>query len=177
MARDEGFAVADTDTGKLNDPKFRKLWRLLRDEAGMNAAVTLYEATQLASWARGVRVTTEDAAPFWSSDVTTPSGALQRAGLLDRSHRIPRKTWDSWFGKAYARRQKRRDAGELGGRPPKHDQTEPKPNGSQSESPANPVPTVPSVPTESESGAKTRAPGARGTGLRPIGAVIEGMRR
>lgn len=157
MARDEGFAVADTATDKLDDPKFRRLWRELRDESALNAAVVLHEAVTLKSWATGERVMAEDAAPFWMVDYDTPTKHLQSVGLLDATGKLPAKAWRSWFGPAYARREKRRENGEKGGRPPRNPaqntetDVEPEPNQSvnDGEPDTNPVrPSVPSVPTE-----------------------------
>jgi hypothetical protein len=109
MARDEGFAVADTATSKHTDPKFRRLWRMLRDEVTMNAAVVLYEAVTLASWQHGERVAAEDAAPTWMVDVDTPTAALIGAGLLDTDARLPEKAWLAWFAPAVERRDALRE--------------------------------------------------------------------
>jgi hypothetical protein len=109
MSRDEGFPHADVATAKHNDPKFRALWRNLRNEAAMNAAVVLYEAVQLASWQHGERVTAEDAAPSWMTEIEQPAKALVKAGLLDREQRIPVHAWEHWFGPPRERRQHLRD--------------------------------------------------------------------
>jgi hypothetical protein len=109
MSRDEGFAVADMATAKHTDPKFKALWRYLRDEVAMNAATVLYEAVQLASWQHGERVTAEDAAPVWMSDVEAPSKALTHVGLLDAESRIPEHAWTAWFGPAVERRRNLRE--------------------------------------------------------------------
>lgn len=156
MPRDDGFAVADTATGKLDDPKFRKLWRIVHDGPAMNAAVVLHDAVQLASWAAGERVTAEDAAPFWMESVENVAANLQAVGLLDKDGRLPAKAWESWFGAARDRRQKRRDAGQSGGRPkPYANQmvsnanqmvSDAKPLPTSRITTDNPVPSVPSVP-------------------------------
>lgn len=141
MPRDEGFAVADTATDKLDDPKFRRLWRTLKDPAAMNAAVVLHEAVTLKSWLVGERVCAEDAAPFWMLDVDETMGQLQSVGLLDRAGRLPSKSWDSWITPARARRQRSRDNGNLGGRPPKNPQV-PNPKPSDNPQVTEPEPTA-----------------------------------
>jgi hypothetical protein len=95
MPRDQGFAVADTDTGLHNDPKVKLLWRLVRRPAAMNAAMTLYESVRLASWDAGDRVSASDAAPFWMTDVSASQMALTEAGLLDDEGYIPIHAWEA----------------------------------------------------------------------------------
>jgi hypothetical protein len=171
MSRDEGFAVADMDTGKHDDPKFKRLWRNLKDEATMNAAVALYESVQLESWSQGERVLAEDATPFWMTEPEPLVAALRKVGLLDDETRIPTHAWETWFGAAYERREKRRRNGEQGGRPPKNrPDNNGKPDGLQPETGRitvdNPVrpsvrpsdPTVPSVAPAKESGSKDLEP-------------------
>lgn len=116
MPRDEGFMVADTATDKFTDAKFKRLWRVCQDEQAMNAACVLFEAVTLASWGAGTRVTAADAAPLWMGAIDDQLAALQSAGLLDSSGRIPSKSWRSWFTPAYERRENRRAAGAEGGR-------------------------------------------------------------
>ena len=41
--------------------------------------------------------------------------ALREQNLLDKTLRIPLKTWDSWYGTAFARRDRFRQAGSIGG--------------------------------------------------------------
>jgi hypothetical protein len=108
--------VADTDTGLHHDPKVRKLWRIVRDDALMNQAMCLLEGIRLASWGQGERVTGEDAAPFWIADIGPATEALIAAGLLDSDGLIPAKSWTSWFGPALERRVERAQAGARGGR-------------------------------------------------------------
>jgi len=172
MPRDDGFAVADTATGKLDDPKFRKLWRIVHDGPAMNAAVVLHDAVQLASWAAGERVTAEDAAPFWMEAVENVAANLQAVGLLDKDGRLPAKAWESWFGAARDRRQKRRDAGQLGGRP--------KPIANHSVSDAEPLPTsrittdnpVPSVPFRTVPSVRSDPLTPRASGFEKVGAIL-----
>lgn len=111
MSRDEGFAVADVSSSLLDDPKVKRLWRerLRPDAAAMDAAVVVHQATLLASWKLGERVPAEDAAPIWSEDVAVAIESLVAVGLLDRSHKIPVKSWRNWFGVAKARRDETRE--------------------------------------------------------------------
>ena len=109
MSRGKGFAIADVDVAKQGDPKVRALWRHLRDESAMNAAMVVHEAVLLASWAAGERVAAEDAAPAWMTDVEAPASALAHVGLLDDRGHIPLKSWRSWFVPAAERRQQTRD--------------------------------------------------------------------
>ena len=162
MARDEGFQVADTATDKLYDPKFRKLWRQCRDEVVMNAALALHDGVQLASWAAGQRVTAEDGAPFWMSDIAAPLAALKKADLFDDEGRIPEHAWLSWFEPARKRRQQRRDNGNLGGRPPNRPPTDKEPDANRSVTGrgAENNPVRPSVPSDKPSFAGARANGA-----------------
>lgn len=146
MSRDQGFAVADTDTGLHTDPKVRLLWRLTRKASAMNAAMTLYEAVRLASWDAGERISAGDAAPFWFGDVYTPQQALTEAGLLDDEGCIPSHAWEGWFGPANERREQRREAGRIGGRtsrPPKRNGSDGEAALRQPSSEAEPVRTVP----------------------------------
>ena len=57
MSRDGGFPIADVATAHFNDPKVRRLWRVLGDPDMMARAMTLHFAVILASWGEGRRVT------------------------------------------------------------------------------------------------------------------------
>lgn len=156
MSRDDGFAVADVSVSKLNDPKFRRLWRALRNEepvtaeAAMNVCVVLHDAVLLASWAAGERVTAEDAAPPWIIDVQSTATFLQMVGLLDKQGRIPEKSWRSWFGPANERRNSHRERWRRANERRRDSMdTAALPRGNRADSAANPsVPSVPTVPTE-----------------------------
>jgi hypothetical protein len=115
MTRDEGFRTADVDTGLLDDPKMRALWRSLRDPAAMSRAVVAYLAAVLSSWRTGERVTAEDAAPLWSEPDPDVLDAMTTAGLLDAEHRIPAHVWTSWYEPAAERQQNFRASNRLGG--------------------------------------------------------------
>jgi hypothetical protein len=115
MSRDAGFPVADMDTGLLDDPKVRRMVRELRDEALICRCLVAYQATVLASWAEGRRVTVDDAAPVWLTGINDLRENLELYGLLDEAGMPPRHAWDSWFGAAQQRRADRRFEGTVGG--------------------------------------------------------------
>lgn len=172
MSRNEGFAVADVATAKHTDPKFKALWRLLRDEAAMNAAVVLYESVQLASWQHGERIHAEDAAPAWLTDIDGPVAALNQVGLLDSGY-IPERAWTAWFGAASDRRATLREKWAKANR----NRRNPKPT--VADTPRSPsgdnggtaAPVRPSVPSNS-SVTPLRAPRAEKNGLTPIRDTI-----
>ena len=95
------------------------------------------------------------------SDISPPLAALREAGLLDDENRIPQRSWDSWFGPANERREQRREAGRLGGTlsRPKQRLSDAEAALEQRLSDAEPVRTVPSVPTDPGSPSVTRANG------------------
>jgi hypothetical protein len=115
VSRDDGFAVADMDSGYFDDAKMRDLWHALNDADRMARAICLHSATLLASWRQGCRVTVAQAIPLWlpaDADLVT---ALKVAKLLDRYGKIPPESWQRWFGAAYSRREVRRESGRAGG--------------------------------------------------------------
>jgi hypothetical protein len=110
MSREDGFDVADVATGHLDDPKVKALWRALApDQDRMSRALTLHLATLLASWRQGARVTVWEAVPVWLEPDENALKALTDARLLDKTGRIPVRSWKSWFGPAADRRDKLRD--------------------------------------------------------------------
>lgn len=116
MSRDGGFAIADTDTAMLSDPKVVALARLLRDPVRTAAAVTLYEAVRLASWRAGCRLTLAEAVPGWWLDPWDDlAAALVASTLLDAEQRIPEHAWRGWFEPAWQRREAYRELGRRGG--------------------------------------------------------------
>ena len=126
MSRDEGFAVADVSVNLYDDDRVKRLYRELGGDLGrMGHAMMLAEVTLLASWRDGKRLTVHQAAPLWLTVDDELVAALVRVGMLDRGHRRPLKSWQAWFGPAYERREKRRRAGALGGRPPKDPENHP----------------------------------------------------
>jgi len=115
VSRDDGWARADVDTGYFEDAKLRDLWRLVRDEAQMARAVCLHQATLLASWRQGCRVTVEQAVPLWLTPDAELMKALRKVQLLDRRGRIPVASWAQWYEVAEQRRVRRQQAGRMGG--------------------------------------------------------------
>jgi len=120
MSREDGFDVADVATGHLDDPKVKALWRAVApDQDRMSRALTLHLSVLLASWRQGARVTVAEAVPVWLDPDAELVATLQAVGLLDRTGKLPVRSWKGWFGPAWDRREKRRAAGALGGRPAK----------------------------------------------------------
>lgn len=118
MSRDGGFERADIASGYFDDPKVRKLWRIVNDESTMTRAVAIHMAVVLGSWREGRRIAAVDAAPFWLDWTAAREtlDALRRAGLLDSQGRVPKRSWESWYGPAIARRHKARESGAEGAR-------------------------------------------------------------
>jgi hypothetical protein len=116
MSREDGFDVADVATGHLDDPKVKALWRALApDQDRMSRALMLHVATLLASWRQGSRVTVTEAVPVWLDPDPELVAALVDARLLDKTGRIPPRSWKGWFGPAWERREVRRESGRKGG--------------------------------------------------------------
>jgi hypothetical protein len=116
MARDDGFRIADVDSGYYDDEKVRRLWRALLDVPLMTEATTVHLTTVLASWREGRRVTAEEAAPLWLPVRAEVLAGLQTAGLLDRTGRVPVASWREWYEPALERKRARQEAGRKGGR-------------------------------------------------------------
>ena len=107
MSREEGFAVMDVSTSVCDDPKFRRLARDHQEHCAV--AFVVWIATLAESWRTGRRESVADAWPSilpYSDDVVT---AMKRVGLIDKSGRVPAKSWADWFGPALERRQRSRD--------------------------------------------------------------------
>ena len=133
MARDLGFARADIATGHYDDDRVRKLVRLLDgDSAAICEALTIHMAAVLASWGAGRRQTVEEASPLWLRARPELVTALQSAGLLDATERVPVRSWKRHHDPAVARRKARQDAGRLGGTAPR------KPRSSNAQAELNP---------------------------------------
>jgi hypothetical protein len=116
MSREDGFDVADVATGHLDDPKVKALWRAVApDQDRMSRALTLHLSVLLASWRQGARVTVAEAVPVWLDPDAELVATLQAVGLLDRTGKLPTRSWKGWFGPAWERREARREAGRLGG--------------------------------------------------------------
>ena len=109
MSRDDGFPIADVDTGYLDDSKVRNLWRALGDQGRMTHALALHVATLLASWGAGCRVTVTEAAPLWLTPDPDLIAALQKTHLLDGTQRLPVRSWKAWHDPASKRREVARE--------------------------------------------------------------------
>jgi len=112
MSRDDGFPVADRDTGTLRDPKVVRAFR-----KGGFAAVLAWDAIVDASWEEGERVTLEEAVislPYGlDPDALLP--ILIEVELVGADGLIVEETWERWFRPAWERRENRRRSGRLGG--------------------------------------------------------------
>jgi len=104
VSRDDGFDVADVATGLLDDPKVKALWRALDDQGLVCRALALHMATLLASWRHGCRVTVLEAVPVWLLPDAELIAALQAVRLLDKSGRLPVRSWKGWYHPAAERR-------------------------------------------------------------------------
>jgi hypothetical protein len=136
------------DTGYLDDPKVRTLWRILGDQGRMTHALALHMATMLASWGAGCRVTVAEAAPLWLTPDPELIAALAKARLLDVAGRLPAKSWKAWHDPASKRRELARARWQRGNerrRKASDDVAAPLPRGNREATGAT-VPTVPSVP-------------------------------
>jgi len=117
VSRDDGFAIADVDTGLWSDPKVKALVRLQRDETRSLVTLALYHALILESWGAGERLSLDQAAPAWSTaDLGPLTADLATVGLVDRRGKLPVESWSRWFGPARDRRETAREAGRKGNR-------------------------------------------------------------
>lgn len=181
MSRDDGFAIADVDTGLLSDPKVLRLVRRARaEDAPVDipaTALLLYVSLVLSSWEAGERLAFDDGLPaWWIDDGLHYQTALTNAGLLDAEGRIPEASWESWFGPARDRRDAARTAGREGNRRRWHPGANGSPSGPDSGSDRvairSPSPSVPTVPTDRLSRARAREAKAA---PRPLGDVLREM--
>lgn len=116
MSRGEGFAIADIKVTHLDDNRVRELWRRVGpDVALMSECMTLHLAVILESWGAGRRMTVGQAAPLWLPVRPEVVAHLVAVGMLDRTGRVPAKSWDKHFGPALERRGRRVEAGRSGG--------------------------------------------------------------
>lgn len=144
MSRGDGFANADVDVNFFRDLKVK---RLAREHADVFLQATAgYLGMLLHCWGCGERQMAADAWPELIPYSDEAVAALQAVGLVDRTTRVSRKAWDQWFGVAFARREVRRSAGSVGGQ---RKASNARAGLQQSPSDALPVPSVPSVPTDS----------------------------
>lgn len=144
MSRGDGFATADLDVNFFRDLKVK---RLAREFPDLFLVASLgYLGMVAHCWGCGERQTALDAWPDlvpWSEEAVA---ALEAVSLLDRTSRVAKKTWDQWFGVAFARRELRRSAGSVGGKQRASNAT-----AKLEHSPSNvqPVPSVPFLPSDS----------------------------
>jgi hypothetical protein len=114
-----GLRVTDTATGLYEDPKVKRLWRLLKGEpeasSRMATAMCLYEVVRLQSASQGEPVCALDAAPIWMDGVEEAQASLIQAGLLDDQGCIPPQAYDHWIGRAVERVETLRERGRKGG--------------------------------------------------------------
>lgn len=118
MSRDGGATRADWDTSYMDDAKVKALWRILEpDVATMCECLVVHEATTLATWREGRRVTVEDALPLWFPSPVAPRilDLLETVKLLDSAHRIPMKAWRGWIEPALDRIAAASEAGRKAG--------------------------------------------------------------
>jgi hypothetical protein len=152
MSRDDGFAIADVDTGFFSDPKAVALARRLPDPVQTAAHRALYQARVLGSWGAGARITFDEAVPaWWFEPIDEIRSNLAAVGLIDADGRIPKRAWTSWYLPAYTRREVRRESGRLGGTASgtNRRKTSGEPSVEQRTTDARPTlnPSVPSVPS------------------------------
>lgn len=110
MSREDGFAVMDVSTSVCDDPKWRRLAREHPEHVAV--AFCAYVALMAESWRAGRRVNIGDSWPsILPLDIgaADPIAALRDVGLIDKTFRIPVKTWAAWFGPAAERRRRNRD--------------------------------------------------------------------
>lgn len=110
MARHEGFEVADVSVHLFDDDRVRKLARTVTLEE-LERTMIVYVSVVLASWRDGRRVPVDDAVPLWLPPdrlVNAPE-LLRSVGLLDKSGRIPARTWAKWYEPVRERRDRNRD--------------------------------------------------------------------
>jgi hypothetical protein len=114
VSRGAGFANADLDVNIARDTKFRRLSRLHPDLIMPSFAG--YVGILAECWGCGERKSAIDAWPEilpWSGEAVS---ALQEVGLLDAQQKLPQGAWRVWYGAACERRERRRQAGSIGGK-------------------------------------------------------------
>lgn len=95
--RNDGFGWADIDTGYYSDTKVKALARRVRDPIRTAAWLDLHKSTIIESFRLGRRVTMDDAAPYFWTDLEEARADLIAVGLLDADSMLPAGAWDKWF--------------------------------------------------------------------------------
>lgn len=170
MSSRDGFLHADVDVGLMTDPKVLRLVRSTpRDRIA--TAILLYASLLLASWREGKRLTLEDGLPaWWTDDPEIYRATLRSAGLLDRTGRIPARSWETWYGFARDRRERARESGREGNRVRWQSRRDRVAIGSRSQSDSQ---------TDSQSNARPRArraskePARANGDPRPLGDILQ----
>lgn len=139
MSREDGFQTADISAAFFDDPKVRRLWRASESSPEVCECLTAYLATVLASWGCGRRLSVVEATPVWLAVTPEMLALLRGSGLIDKTGKVPAKSWDGWHSPAVARREARRSAGRSGGLA--------KAERSHSKGRATLYPSVPSIPS------------------------------
>ncbi len=117
MSGRDGFSRADIDTNFFHDPKAVALARRLQNDCLTMAYLGLYQATVLASWKAGHRVTLIEAAPaWWLSNLGVPETELRAVDLLDDEGRVLEHAFEAWAGRLIDALDKAAAAGREGAR-------------------------------------------------------------
>jgi hypothetical protein len=177
------FQVANLDVDRLHDGdgKVRALWRRVAgDEAVMARCLAAHEATFAKSWKTGRRVTLEEAAPFWLSDLDQLLDVLAAVELLDAEGRIPEASWERWYGPARDRVLRKRQGGLAGAIGRWHAPNAGTPMAMPSDSNGTSMPRKPATDTDTDVEKKTsppppapvaeRGPRSNGTSARDVGS-------
>lgn len=171
----DGFPTADWDPHWMDDPKVKRLGRLLREPGLRAQALVTYQATVNATWADGHPVKADDAMPTWiMDDADRILEALVTVGLLTASHVITPQAFHNWVEPAHVRRMAKVAAGALGG---KRSWDNRRRDGSQHETPSTAEASLkhrssddPGVPNPVPVPVPEPVPGSRhGNGVEPRG--------
>ncbi len=162
----EGFSIMDVSTAILDDPKFLRL--NLRYPDQYLAGVVANTATLARSWAKGRRVTAQEAWPVYRPECPEALDALVSVKLLDRNYRLPAVSWREWFEIAEQRRDATRERNRNSARAHRERQRGVSTDGASAVAYPTVRPSVPTDPTVTRGGAMTSfASEMEKNGLRP----------